>query len=162
MACEKQVTKRGHTVKYFKKTHTHTCAHTYLFLLYIPFCPSKFFLTIYPKKLMKAEIVMYVKVCAYIKLHKCTQNSLEGYILRYYGCLLWKGLWGTTLFSLIFAFCRFSGLSKRSLSHIYNVNFLHVKIIKGNKAHPQQLQPKQNFIEFLIILQFLNHYRDPG
>lgn len=155
--------KRAYCKIFLKDTHTYMCTYSYLFLLYIPFCPSKFFLTIYPKKLMKAEIVMYVKVCAYINLHECTQNSLEGYILRYYGCLLCgKGLWGTTLFSY-FCFCRFSGLSKRSLSHIYNVNFLHVKIIiKGNKAHPQQLQPKQNFIEFLIILQFLNHYRDPG
>lgn len=83
------------------------CTHSHLFMLYIPFCPSKSFLTIYPKKLMKAEMVMYVKVYAYINLHKCTQNSLEGYILRYYGCSLLGRDYGGLFYFLIFAFADF-------------------------------------------------------
>lgn len=56
---------------------------------------------------MKAEMVMYVKVYAYINLHKCTQNSLEGYILRYYGCSLLGRDYGGLFYFLIFAFADF-------------------------------------------------------
>ena len=127
---------------FLKDTHTYMCTHSYLFMLYTPFYPSKFFLTIYPKKLMKAEIVMYVKVCAYINLHKCTQNSLEGYILRYYGC---SGRdYGGLFYFLSFAFADFQVFLKGAYLALIMLIFLHVKIIiKVNNAHPQQLQPTE-------------------